>query len=44
MYADANHGLLIRHAAEYRDGAEQSFHAREKAPDPGPHLELTFAP
>jgi hypothetical protein len=44
MYESQNHGFLIRDAVEDGDGAEQSFHAREKAPDPGPELTVTFGP
>jgi hypothetical protein len=43
MYADGNHGFLIRDAVEGEpQGAEQSFHSREKAPDNPPRLEVTF--
>ena len=40
MYADADHGFLIRDAAEGRD-AEQQFHARDKGQSP-PRLVLRF--
>jgi hypothetical protein len=33
MYADANHGFLIRDSVEGQD-AEQQFHSREKGSDP----------
>jgi hypothetical protein len=42
MYADANHGFLIRDAVEGAD-AEQQFHSREKGESP-PQLVLRFAP
>jgi large repetitive protein len=42
MYADGNHGFLIRDAVEGAD-AEQQFHSREKGENP-PQLVLRFAP
>jgi hypothetical protein len=44
MYATtANHGFLIRDAAEGGTGSEQQFHGREKGENP-PMLVITFAP
>jgi Big-like domain-containing protein len=40
MYADANHGFLIRDAVEGQD-AEQQFHSREKGENP-PQLVVRF--
>ena len=42
MYSGTNNGFLIRDATENGAGPEQSFHAREKAPDNPPQLVLTF--
>ena len=42
MYIGANHGFLIRDAAEDGSGFEQQFHTREKAPDNPPQLVITF--
>lgn len=42
MYSGANHGFLIRDAAESGAGFEQSFHSREKGSDSPPELVLTF--
>jgi parallel beta-helix repeat protein len=39
--AGANHGFLIRDAAEGGSGAEQQFHGREKGENP-PQLVITF--
>lgn len=45
MYAGANHGFLIRDAAETDPAApEQSYHGREKAPDNPPELVISFGP
>jgi hypothetical protein len=41
MYADSNHGFLIRDAVEGND-AEQQFHSREKGENP-PQLVVRFA-
>jgi hypothetical protein len=43
MYAPgANHGFLIRDAAENAGGFDQSFHSREKVGDNTPQLVITF--
>jgi hypothetical protein len=42
MYAGANHGFLIRDAAENGGGHEQGFHSREKGGDNPPRLVITF--
>lgn len=43
MYSSANHGFLIRDAAESASGGfEQRLNSREKAPDNPPELVLTF--
>jgi hypothetical protein len=42
MYAGANHGFLIRDAAEGETGILQGIHSREKAPDRPPELVITF--
>jgi large repetitive protein len=42
MYAGANHGFLIRDAAESGGGNEQGFHSREKGTDSPPQLVITF--
>lgn len=43
MYSGANNGFLIRDLTESAAASpEQSFHAREKAPDNPPQLVLTF--
>ncbi len=42
MYAGANHGFLIRDAAENGGGHEQGFHSREKGSDNPPQLVITF--
>jgi CSLREA domain-containing protein len=42
MYTGANHGFLIRDAAEGGSGVEQGFHSREKGSDNPPRLVLTF--
>jgi CSLREA domain-containing protein len=42
MYAGANHGFLIRDAAENGGGHEQGFHSREKGSDNPPRLVVTF--
>jgi hypothetical protein len=42
MYAGANHGFLIRDAAEGETGILQGIHSREKAPDQPPELVITF--
>jgi CSLREA domain-containing protein len=44
MYNGANHGFLIKDAAESGSGAEQQFNSREKAPDPTPVLLVTISP
>ena len=43
MYANSNHGFLIRDASEAAAGIEQQFHAREKN-ESVPQLVITFAP
>jgi hypothetical protein len=40
MYAEANHGFLVRDALEGQD-AEQQFHSREKGESP-PQLVVRF--
>ena len=42
MYSGTNNGFLVRDATENGGGPEQSFHAREKAPDNPPELVITF--
>lgn len=43
MYSGANHGFLLRDAAEGSPASpEQQYHAREKAPDRPPRLIITF--
>lgn len=42
MYAGANHGFLIRDAAENGGGHEQGFNSREKGSDNPPQLVITF--
>ena len=43
MYAPgANHGFLIRDAAENGGGFDQAFHSREKGADNPPQLVISF--
>lgn len=42
MYSGANHGFLIRDAAENGGGHEQGFNSREKGSDNPPQLVITF--
>jgi predicted outer membrane repeat protein len=44
MYGGANHGFLIKDAAEDGSGEVQQFNSREKAPDPTPQLVITIGP
>jgi hypothetical protein len=44
IYSSANHGFLIRDAAEDGTGAVQELHSREKPPiDNPPQLVITFS-
>ncbi len=42
LYAGANHGFLIRDAAENGGGHEQGFNSREKGSDNPSRLVITF--
>jgi hypothetical protein len=42
MYGGANHGFLVRDAAEGSGDTEQQFHSREKGPDNPPQLVITY--